>query len=88
MSALNNAGEGCMQVCAIRLPVEILEANLREILEALLIWSDDTKNKFKLKVSLCSSFSRRPKNPAFGFLSAFIIGCLVQLERGLRCPES
>lgn len=34
----------------MRLPVELLEANLGEILVALLIWSDDTKNKFKLKV--------------------------------------
>lgn len=38
------------QVCAMRLPTEVLEQHLRPILEGLLLWSEDSKNKFKLKV--------------------------------------
>lgn len=34
----------------MRLPTEVLEQHLRPILEGLLLWSDDSKNKFKLKV--------------------------------------
>ena len=40
-----------MQVCAMRLPAEVLEQHLRLILEGLLLWSEDSKNKFKLKVA-------------------------------------
>jgi hypothetical protein len=44
------------QVCALRLPVPILEAHMADILAALLIWSEDTKNHFKLKVGdICFS---------------------------------
>ncbi len=35
----------------MRLPVEILEPQLGAMLEGCLLWADDTKNKFKLKVS-------------------------------------
>ena len=38
------------QVCAMRLPTEVLEEHLHPILEGLLLWSEDSKNKFKLKV--------------------------------------
>jgi ribosomal RNA-processing protein 12 len=41
-----------MQVCVMSLPTEILEQHLRQILEGLLLWSEDSKNKFKLKVAL------------------------------------
>ena len=34
----------------MRLPTEVLEQHLRPILEGLLLWSEDSKNKFKLKV--------------------------------------
>ena len=41
----------------MRLPTEVLEQHLRPILEGLLLWSEDSKNKFKLKVPLqrCTS---------------------------------
>ncbi len=43
---------GCvwLQVCAVRLPVEVLEQHMAQILEGLLLWSEDSKNKFRLKV--------------------------------------
>lgn len=34
----------------MRLPTEVLDQHLRPILEGLLLWSEDSKNKFKLKV--------------------------------------
>jgi hypothetical protein len=34
----------------MRLPVEVLEAQLHAILEGILLWAHDSKNKFKLKV--------------------------------------
>ena len=34
----------------MRLPTEVLEQHLRPTLEGLLLWSEDSKNKFKLKV--------------------------------------
>ena len=42
--------QSAAQVCAMRLPTEVLEEHLRPILEGLLLWSEDSKNKFKLKV--------------------------------------
>ena len=39
-----------MKVCVIKLPVEVLQQYLESILEGILIWSQDSKNKFKLKV--------------------------------------
>ncbi|KAK9845416.1 hypothetical protein WJX81_006006 [Elliptochloris bilobata] len=41
---------GFVKVCAIRLPVEVLQAHLGAMLEGLLLWSEDSKNKFRLKV--------------------------------------
>ncbi len=38
------------QVCAMRLPVEVLQAHMAAMLEGLLLWSEDSKNKFRLKV--------------------------------------
>ena len=40
-----------VQVCAMRLPADVLEQHLQLILEGLLLWSEDSKNKFKLKVA-------------------------------------
>lgn len=34
----------------MKLPVEILQQHLESILEGILLWSQDSKNKFKLKV--------------------------------------
>jgi hypothetical protein len=34
----------------MRLPVNELEQNMRQMLEGLLLWSEDSKNKFRLKV--------------------------------------
>ena len=34
----------------MRLPVEMLEQHLGAILEGILLWSEDSKNKFRLKV--------------------------------------
>ncbi|PNW69821.1 hypothetical protein CHLRE_19g751197v5 [Chlamydomonas reinhardtii] len=41
---------GFVKVCAMRLPVELLTPHLGPILEGMLIWAEDSKNKFKLKV--------------------------------------
>ena len=43
---------GCVpaQVVAMRLPVEALQPQLGPILEGVLLWAADSKNKFKLKV--------------------------------------
>lgn len=41
---------GFVKVCASRLPVDALRPRLPAILEGLLMWCDDSKNKFKLKV--------------------------------------
>ena len=35
----------------MRLPADVLEQHLQLILEGLLLWSEDSKNKFKLKVA-------------------------------------
>ena len=34
----------------MRLPVDVLEQHMAQILEGLLLWSEDSKNKFRLKV--------------------------------------
>ncbi|KAK9815144.1 hypothetical protein WJX73_008694 [Symbiochloris irregularis] len=41
---------GFCKVCAMRLPVDQLEPQLKPMLEGLLIWAEDSKNKFRLKV--------------------------------------
>eukprot|EP00798_Chlamydomonas_sp_ICE-L_P031076 gene31076-6203_t len=41
---------GFVKVCAMRMPAEMLMTMLGEILEGVLIWCNDSKNKFKLKV--------------------------------------
>ena len=38
----------------MRLPADVLEQHLQLILEGLLLWSEDSKNKFKLKVTFSS----------------------------------
>ena len=38
------------QVVAMRLPLEALSPHLPAILEGVLLWAADSKNKFKLKV--------------------------------------
>ncbi|GBF99810.1 hypothetical protein Rsub_12563 [Raphidocelis subcapitata] len=40
---------GFVKVAAMRLPAETLTAQLPSILEGLLLWSDDSKNRFRLK---------------------------------------
>ena len=35
----------------MRMPTESLERSLPQILEGVLLWAEDPKNKFKLKVS-------------------------------------
>lgn len=40
----------CLQVCAMRMPVDMLLQWMPQIMEGMLIWSDDSKNKFRLKV--------------------------------------
>ncbi|KAG2487102.1 hypothetical protein HYH03_014215 [Edaphochlamys debaryana] len=41
---------GFVKVCSMRLPVELLLPQLGPILEGMLVWAEDSKNKFKLKV--------------------------------------
>jgi hypothetical protein len=37
----------------MRLPAEALQPHLAAILEGILLWASDSKNKFKLKVIAC-----------------------------------
>ena len=53
-----------MQVCVIKLPVEIVQDQLGEILEGILLWSQDSKNKFRLKVGW--HFSSRDSHSLWG----------------------
>ena len=39
-----------LQVCAIRMPTDLLAANLPGLLEGMLLWASDSKNKFRQKV--------------------------------------
>lgn len=41
-----------LQVCAMRMPVDMLLVWLPQMLEGMLIWADDSKNKFRLKVNI------------------------------------
>ena len=34
----------------MKLPPEMLQQHMKDILEGLLLWGDDPKNKFRLKV--------------------------------------
>lgn len=42
----------CPQVCAMRLPADVLLPWLGPMQEGMLLWAEDSKNKFKLKVRL------------------------------------
>ena len=39
-----------LQVVAMRFPVPLVLQHLAAILEGILLWADDSKNQFKLKV--------------------------------------
>lgn len=39
----------------MRLPIPIVTTHLKAILDGILLWSADTKNQFKLKVSILHS---------------------------------
>ncbi|WIA12282.1 hypothetical protein OEZ85_012341 [Tetradesmus obliquus] len=41
---------GFIKVCAMRMPVDLLMIWLPQILEGMLLWADDSKNKFRLKI--------------------------------------
>ncbi|WIA32410.1 hypothetical protein OEZ86_003236 [Tetradesmus obliquus] len=41
---------GFIKVCATRMPVDLLMIWLPQILEGMLLWADDSKNKFRLKI--------------------------------------
>ncbi|DBA66455.1 TPA: hypothetical protein ACH3X2_002431 [Trebouxia sp. C0005] len=41
---------GFVKVVAMRLPIPVVTAHVKAILEGILLWSADTKNQFKLKV--------------------------------------
>ena len=41
---------GFLKVAAVRLPADVLQQHLATIIEGLLIWAQDSKNKFKMKV--------------------------------------
>ena len=39
-----------VQVVAMRMPAAVLQQHMKAILEGILLWAEDSKNKFKLKV--------------------------------------
>jgi hypothetical protein len=41
---------GFLKVAAMRVPVELLTPHLKDILDGVLLWAEDTKNRYKLKV--------------------------------------
>lgn len=41
---------GFLKVAAMRVPVELLLPHLKDIFEGVLLWADDSKNRYKLKV--------------------------------------
>ena len=41
-----------LQVCAMRVPAEELDRQLPAMLQGLLLWAEDSKNKFRLKIRL------------------------------------
>jgi ribosomal RNA-processing protein 12 len=41
---------GFLKVASVRLPADVLQQHLPTIIEGLLIWAQDSKNKFKMKV--------------------------------------
>lgn len=45
----------------MRLPVEVLQGHLAAMLEGLLLWSEDSKNKFRLKVRAPASTQANDK---------------------------
>ena len=44
----------------MRMPTESLERSLSQILEGVLLWAEDPKNKFKLKVCFDKSSQQYP----------------------------
>ena len=51
-------GSVCLlQVVAMRFPVPLVLQHLAAILEGILLWADDSKNQFKLKV--CTTWSEQ-----------------------------
>ena len=44
-----------VQVAAMRVPVDMLVPHLGAMLEGILLWASDSKNKFKLKVGVTAS---------------------------------
>lgn len=60
-SAAAAAAAAVMQVCAMRMPVDLLLQWMPQIMEGMLIWSDDSKNKFRLKVGVWSAQFQLPK---------------------------
>ena len=41
---------GFCKVCAARLPADVLRKHLPQLLEGMLLWSDDSRNRFRLRV--------------------------------------
>jgi ribosomal RNA-processing protein 12 len=41
---------GFTKVCAARLPADVLRQHLPQILEGILLWSEDSRNRFRLRV--------------------------------------
>lgn len=39
-----------LQVCALRMPADMLTQHLPTLLEGMLLWAEDSKNKFRQKV--------------------------------------
>jgi hypothetical protein len=41
---------GFLKVAAMRVPIELLTPHLRDVVSGVLLWAEDTKNRYKLKV--------------------------------------
>lgn len=73
---------GFIKVCAMRMPVDVLTPQLGAILEGLLLWAEDSKNKFKLKVRVV--VERLARRCGFDTLAAVIPESDSHLLRHIR----
>ena len=75
------------QVCVMRLPAEMLQEHLAAILEGILLWSEDSKNKFRLKVGWTLCLLPKQQTIVFDYrFSAVNIVSLAQKYTVIKLP--
>ena len=54
---------GFLKVAVMRVPAELLAPHLRAMVEGVLVWAEDTKNRYKLKVCAVGTLPPRTRLP-------------------------